>query len=143
MAFADEAVDPEWQAKKRKELTESLAAIENELASAQIDCRSTICRVELVARNAESPQDQARRLAAWGEEVRRRGFVRMDSEFFPNGTTSLSFLSSRPIPTEAQLPPEFPPEVVESFRKGMQAGVGRGDSGTEPSMSPQTWTGSK
>src|SRR5690606_24402382 len=49
-AFAAEHLDPEWRDQKFLDLSASLAVMAKEVESAQIDCRSSICRVELVAR---------------------------------------------------------------------------------------------
>lgn len=133
--FAAEPVDREWSSAKRKQLVDSLSVIEGKISSAQIDCRSLTCRVELRSVESESPDQQSKRNALWADEViKRTGFLRGDTEFFPDQFTSLSYFSMKPWGT-LQLPPEIPPEVAESFRQSLRNGS------TRPRLGPEAATG--
>lgn len=140
-AFAAEALDPGWRHQKLQELSASLAVIEHEVESAQIDCRSSMCRVELVSRNTETLEEQSDRLKVWFEEVKRRGFQRMDSEFLPDGTTSLSYLFTKPMSLIAQLPLELNPEIIESFAQALRTNDHEQRAEPAQTFDPITWAG--
>lgn len=139
-AFAAERLDPEWRNQKFQELSASLAAIAHEVESAQIDCRSSMCRVELVSRKAETLEEQSSRLKVWFEEVKQRGFQRIDSEFLSDGTTSLSYLFTNPVSLTAQLPLEFDPEMIESFAQALRANDHEQRTVPGQTFDPITWT---
>jgi hypothetical protein len=140
-AFVSEAVDPDWRHRMFEELSARLAVIEQGIESAQIDCRSATCRVELVSRVAETREERMTRLKLWFQELKELGFNRADTEFSANGTGSLSYVAIKPVNATAELPPEFPPEVAESFRQALRDN--KHQPITEPGgvSAPITWVG--
>jgi hypothetical protein len=119
--FDAEPVDVEWSTLKRNEIIGSLAAFESEVHSAQIECRSLTCRVELTSTNLESPDEQRQRTSLWARQVlEESGFVREDTRFYSDRFTTLSYFTMKPWNNGLELPPEIPEEVAESFRQAMR-----------------------
>jgi len=140
-AFIAESLDPDWRHQMFQELSASLSVIEEGVASAQIDCKSVTCRVELVSSDAETREERMGRLKTWFQEIRGLGFTRVDTGFSPDGTTSLSYLSTKPLSVPSQLPKEFPPEVAESFRQALRDNEQQLITGPEGNSVPKTWVG--
>jgi hypothetical protein len=119
-AFAAEAVDPDFRNRSIRLISASLAAIKPGVADAQIECKSSICRVELTSNDVATSQEHRRRFAIWFDELSRLGFSSMGSEVSPNGHTTLSYLFTKSMPLNAQLPAELPPEMAESFKQALR-----------------------
>jgi hypothetical protein len=138
-AFDAEELDPDWRHQMFQELSASLAVIEQGMVSAQIECKSTTCRVELVSKVPESREERTSRLKVWFQEIKQLGFHRVDTEFSSEGTASLSYLSTRPVNAAAQLPPEFPPEVADSFRRALRENERQPITEAGGNSAPITW----
>lgn len=109
--FFAESVNEEWQSRTRNEIIESLALIEGIASTAQIDCRSSTCRVELKwpapagEESDEQRQLRNQRIAGWANEVvRRSGFVQSDTSQVANQPRSLSFFTMKPLSPPARKP---------------------------------------
>ncbi|MEO6080218.1 MAG: M56 family metallopeptidase [Steroidobacteraceae bacterium] len=122
--FASESVDEEWSSRKRNEIIESMTLLEGVVSTAQIDCRSSSCRVELKWPKpaTEESEDQRRqrenRIAMWAQEVSKRsGFLRGDTGWVASQSSSLSYFTMKPISSRpwAEIPRELSPEAAESF----------------------------
>jgi hypothetical protein len=136
--FGVEPVDNAWSSRQWNEIKGSLALMEEVVSSAQIDCRSSTCRVELRWRDPyslakyDSRDKHIQRIGVWQNEVMKRsGFLQGNTEFLADQFTSLSYFTVKPVPKQPELPPEFPPEAAEIFmraraeqlRKAAEAGV--------------------
>lgn len=135
-AFAAEPVDPDWREMKWSQLAASLKVIEEDLRSAQIDCRSTMCTLELVTAESLGSREHSELLRRFAEVARDGGSMRMDTVFLPDGFTSMTYLSTNPG-AGASLPPDMPAGVADSFRAAIRDSAeafAAGDS------SARTWT---
>lgn len=120
-AFTAEEIDPEWRQKMFEEISSRLSVIEEGLESAQIDCRSSTCRVELVAKQPGTTQEWIKeRLEVLFRETRQLGFNVANTEFIPGGTTTLSYLTTTRPGSAPALPPGLPPGFAESFQQSIQ-----------------------
>lgn len=130
--FASESVDEEWSSRKRNELIDSLTVLEGMVSTAQIDCRSSSCRVELkwpdpaTAESEDQQRQRNQRIGMWaGEVMKGSGFLRGDTDFGANRPTSLSYFTMKPLSRRAELPPGLSPEAAESSRRSMRDEAGQ------------------
>jgi hypothetical protein len=126
-AFAEENKDEEWSTRAWREVVETIDLVEGGLSQAQIDCRSSTCRVEMVWGRVVTDEDQyLETIASWEKAVLRTGVFRSGrTEFFPERATSLSYFSTKGLTDtfSSTLPPEIPPEAAESFRQSLLEGA--------------------
>ena len=114
-AFAAELVDEEWSGRKEREIAESLSGV----SAPAIECRTSICRVELTWIDSEAEESRGQftqRIARWTQEVSRRGgFAQADTDFRPDDPRTVSYFSVKPL--MGQLPPWLSPEAADAFRQ--------------------------
>ena len=126
-AFAEEHEDQEWSSRMWREMIETINVIEGGVSNAEINCRSSTCRVELVwGRTVTDEGQYLERIAAWEKGVLALGEFRSGrSEFFPESATSLSYFSKKGLTevVSSGLPPEIPLEFRMSFRQALREGA--------------------
>jgi hypothetical protein len=92
-AFAAEAVDPLWAAGAERNILDQIAQANLQLVTMQVECRTSMCRVQLMERPSKSPD-----MAAFQDLVRGFGLDvwRMNNLGNESGATTTVAYLARP-----------------------------------------------
>ena len=141
-AFAAERVDPLWATGMEGNILGHLAQANLQLVTMQVECRTSMCRVQLMERPSKSPDMTAFRdlVRGFGLDVWRMQNLGNQS----GATTTVAYLARR----ESLSPPQqqalirelertLPPAQREVIMRVVQGGDPEANTDSEPQTAPQ------
>ena len=141
-AFAAERVDPIWATGMEGNILGQLAQANLQLVTMQVECRTSMCRVQLMERPSKSPD-----MAAFRDLVRGFGLDvwRMENLGNQSGaTTTVAYLARRESMSPAQqqalireLERTLPQQQREAIFRVVQGGDPEANTDSEPKVAPQ------